>query len=118
MRVCCFRVFVDGELWDCLWILKRDRNYVLYTTIDQLPFDVSVELRAFQLDGAPDTEPTRVDANCLERVVKTLECSEAFRRSVVRSVDAVATVDNNNVAVGVQDISLVTPDRYRLLYVW
>jgi len=118
MRVCCFRVFVDGDLWDCLLILKRDRDYVLYTTVDRLPFDASAELRAFQLYGAPDPEPARVDANCLERVVKTLECSAAFRRSLARSVDAVAAVDNNNIAVGVRDISLVTPDRYRLPYVW
>jgi len=108
-------VFVDGELWDCLLILKRYRcGYALYTTVDRLPLAVSVRLRgAFRPDGAPDhREPARVDANCLERVIKTLECSDAFRRSVVRY----AVDDNNNVAV--RDVSLITPDRYRLPYVW
>lgn len=111
-------MFVDGELWDCLLILKRNRrDYALYTTRDRLPLAVSVRLRgAFRPDGAPDPAGSAsVDANCLERVIKTLECSDAFRRSVVR--DAVAAVDDNN-NVAVRDVCLVTPDRYRLPYVW
>lgn len=118
MRVCCFRVFVGGELWDCLLILKHDQNYVAYTTVDRLPFQVSAELHALQRNGTRDPEPTAMDANCWECVVKALENSDAFRRSVVRKMNAVVTVDNNNIIVGVKDVYLEAPKKYRLAYKW
>lgn len=122
MRVCCFRVFVDGELWDCLLILKREsQHYALYTTVDRLPFRVSAELlHVLQLDSVRDHEPTEMDANRLGFVIKTLEnSSDAFKRLVVRSTSSIVTaVDNNNVMVGVKDINLVTPEKYRLAYTW
>lgn len=118
MQVCCFRVFVGGELWDCLLILKHNQNYVLYTSIDQLPFRVSAELHALQQNGTQDLAPTVMDANCWECVVKTLENSDTFRQSVVRKMNSVTTVDNNNIVVGVKDIYLETPKKYRLAYKW
>lgn len=119
MRVCCFRVFVGGELWDCLLILKHNQNnYVLYTTIDQLPFQVLAELHALQQNGTRELEPTVMDANCWECIVKTLENSHTFRQSVVRKMNAVAMVDNNNIVVGVKDVCLETPKKCRLAYIW
>lgn len=119
MRVCCFRVFVDGQLWDCLLILKYHQNsYALYPTTDRLPFRVSAELRAFQLNGTRDPDPTEMDANCLECVIKTLENSNTFIRSVMRRINTTTSVDNNNIVVYVKDINLVTPKKYRLPYTW
>lgn len=118
MRVCCYRVFVDGELWDCLLILEHNRDHVLYTTVDRLPFRVSAELRALQRHGPRDAAAAVVDANRLECVIKTLEHSGALRRSAVRTMDAVTAVDNNNIVVGVRDVQLVAPDKYRLAYKW
>lgn len=118
MRVCCLRVFVDGELWDCLLIVKHNRKYVLYTTVDQLPFSVSAELCSLGLNGARDPVPAVMDANCLECVIKALENSDTLKRSVVRQMNSVAAVDNNNIVVGFNDVRLVTPDKYRLPYTW
>lgn len=118
MRVCCFRVFVDGELWDCLFVLKHNRSYALYTTIDQLPFQVSADLYPLRLDETRGPGPTVVDANYLERIIKGLEHSNVFKQLVLRRMNAVTSVDNNNVMVGVNDVFLVGPDRYRLPYTW
>lgn len=118
MRVCCLRVFVDGELWDCLLIVKSNREYVLYTTVDQLPFSVSAELCSLGLNGARDPMPTVMDANCLECVIKALANSNTLKRSVVRRMNSVSSVDNNNIVVGFNDVRLVTPDKYRLPYTW
>lgn len=130
MRVCCYRVFADtGELWDCLLVVEHQCRCTLYTSVDRLPRSVSVDLRALlprldggaRLTGTTTTTPRPaavVDANRLERVIKTLDGSDAFRRSVVRNMSAVVAVDNNNVAVGVYDVVLVAPAKYRLSYTW
>ncbi|VVC38591.1 Hypothetical protein CINCED_3A006557 [Cinara cedri] len=118
MQVGCFRVFVDGKLWDCLLILKHNREYVLYTTIDQWPFRVSAELHALQQNDTCDPEPVFMDANCLECVIKTLENSDAFKRSVIKKMNVVTAVDNNNIIVGVRDVHLMTPIKYKLAYKW
>ncbi|KAL4098190.1 hypothetical protein QTP88_022838 [Uroleucon formosanum] len=118
MRVCCLRVFVDSELWDCLLIVKSNRKYVLYTTVNQLPFSVSAELCSLGLNGAREPMPTVMDANCLECVIKALANSNTLKRSVVRRMNSVASVDNNNIVVGFNDVRLVTPDKYRLPYTW
>lgn len=118
MHVGCFRVFVGGKLWDCLLILKHNRDYVLYTTIDQLPFRLSAELHALQQTDNRDSEPVVMDANYLECVIKTLENSDIFKQSVVRKMNVVTAVDNNNIIVGVRDVHLVPPIKYRLAYKW
>lgn len=118
MRVCCFRVFVDGELWDCLLIIKRNRHYVFYPIIDKLPFQVSAEFHALQLNNVCDPEPITMDANCLECVINTMKVSDTFQQSVVRKMNVFGTIDNNNIVVSVKDIRLMMPRKYRLAYTW
>jgi hypothetical protein len=115
MRACCFRVFVDGELWDCLLVVKHNRNYALYTSVDRLPS----ELHPLRLDNVRGSTPTVVDANCLERVIKALEYSDVFKRSALRRMNAVVThVVDSDMVINVNDISLVPSNRYRLPYTW
>lgn len=119
MRACCLRVFVDGQLWDCLFVVRRGRRrYALYASAGRLPF------RAPPDQLARDPEPTAaVDANALERAIKALECSDALKRAVVRSanfavVPAVAAAAADSFAISVRDVGLVTPAKYRLAYTW
>ncbi|XP_050443206.1 uncharacterized protein LOC126847154 [Adelges cooleyi] len=118
MKICCFRVFACEELWDCLFIVKRSQDYVLYTSVDQLPLRESVELRALQLMVPNDSQPMDMDSNCLECVIKSLESSIDLRRSLMRKMSIITSMDNNNITVSVQDINLIEPQKYRLQYTW
>lgn len=137
VRACCYRVFADtGELWDCLLVVGRERDRcALYASADRLTGRASVGLREMlrRLDdedggvARPSADAPVVDANRLERVIKTLDVSDAFRRAVVTSPDgrvAMAALDfdsdsdSDDVPVRVRDVVLTTPVKYRLPYTW
>ncbi|XP_050540402.1 uncharacterized protein LOC126905046 [Daktulosphaira vitifoliae] len=117
MKVCCFRVFVKEVLWDCIFIVKHIQNYDFFTTVYDVPFRVSAELQSLQFPSN-EIDPLLMNGNCLEQVIKIMEQSAYFRKLLVRKMNTITSVDNNNITISVQDINLVEPKKYRLPYTW
>lgn len=126
---CCVRLFVDGAFWGCLLIAKRGRRrYALYTDVDRLPPRALGRLLFALRPAAGVCDPCALsmDANCLDAVVKTLECSGRLRRSVVRRARSTVVLAAGGgdgrrqgaLAVRVRDIRLAAPVKHRLAYTW